>query len=188
MKKLIAVFMLLVMVVGLCAACSGKDTPAPTEPPKEVSYTPISILAGAVAQYKKDDVVFNASLDMVVDMKENRDFLQTILYVPQDQMANITGAATMMHMNQNSFTGAALEMKDGTDIAAFTKTMRDTIMTTQWFCGFPEKLLIATVGDKHVVIAYGLDNEEAPLISTFQKHLLDAHGEDAVKISYQEKF
>ena len=188
MKKLLSVLIALIMVLGLCTACSktpaDNHTPAPE---KETVYTPISILSNAIGQYKKGDVVFNISLDTVIDMEEAPGMLQIMLYIPEELMESITGAATMTHMNPNSFTGAALELAEGTDVAQFAETMKDTILNTQWMCGFPEKLMIATVGENFVVIAFGLDNEEAPLITVFQHHLKAGNGED-VAVLYTEDF
>ena len=190
MKKQICVLIALTLCLGLFTGCrksTAGETPTPA-PSTNADYTPVSILAGTLARYQKDDVVFYASLDMVVDLEENSDMLQTMLYVPADQIGNITGASTVQHMNPNSFTGAVLEMKSGVDVNAFASTMRETILNTQWMCGFPEKLLIATVSDRFVVIAYGLDNGDAPLISTFQTRLKEAHGDSAVTIKSVDNF
>lgn len=189
MKKLIAILLTLVMVLSLFSACS--DKPAPSEAPKAeetTSYTPISILAGTLAQYTKDDVVFHVSLDMVVDMEENRDMLQTMVCIPEDQMEHIVGAATMMHMNANNFTGAALELGEDVDTVAFAEAVTEAIKNNQWFCGFPEKLMVATVGENFVVIAFGLDNDEAPLITTFQDYLRSAHGDDVTILETVDLF
>ncbi len=178
MKKLLAIFIALVMALGVCTACSKKPAADPTTAPTEAAdLTPISILAGVLARYRQDDAVFHVSLDMAVDMQENSDLLQTILYIPQGQMKHITGAATMMHMNQSSFTGAALQLEKGTDPNAFAAELADAVAETQWLCGIPEKMFIATVDDSFMVIAYGLDNDQAPLITTFQTHLKEAYGD-----------
>ncbi len=183
MKKLIAIALTLVMVLGLFAACSDSKEPAPAPAPapaEKTGYTPISILAGAMAQYTKEDAVFNISLDMAVNMTENRDMLQTMVCIPESQIGNVVAAATMMHMNPNSFTGAALELAEGVDANAFAEAVKEAIKNNQWFCGFPEKLMVATVGENFVVIAFGLDNEDAPLVSTFRDNLAAAHGDDVV--------
>ena len=53
--------------------------------------------------------------------------------------------------------------------------MKDAVLGTQWMCGFPEKLAITLVGGEYVVVAFGHDNADAPLISTFQTHLTEAY-------------
>ena len=189
MKKLIAILLMLVMVLGLFTACS--EPPAPSqapEPEEKIVYTPISILGGTLAKYQKDDVVFNVSLDMNINLEENSDLLQSLLYIPEEQMESVIGASIMLHMNQSFFTGAALELAEGTDPVAFAETLKDAISTTQWLCGSPEKLMVATVSDSFVVVAYGLDNDESPLITTFQNRLKDAHGEDAVILETVDLF
>ena len=101
------------------------------------------------------------------------------LYVPEDQLANITDAATLVHaMNLNTFTCGAMKLADGVDAKAFAQTMCDTIKNTQWMCGFPERLVIANIGS-YVVVAFGLDGvsfpEDGKLITTFTTHLKEAY-------------
>lgn len=93
------------------------------------------------------------------------------LYVPDDQLANFTEAATMMHaMNANTFTAGAMKLAEGADKTAVAQALKDAIMGTRWMCGFPERMIIVSVGD-YLVVAFGHDGVSYPeggkIISTF---------------------
>jgi hypothetical protein len=97
------------------------------------------------------------------------EMLEMMLYVPQDQAGAIDDAALLMHiMNVNTFTAGTFHMAEGTDRQAFAKILEENIMGTQWMCGFPDRLLIAAVGEDYLLCAFG--NEE--LMDTFQEKLL----------------
>ena len=61
----------------------------------------------------------------------------------------------------------------------FLLTLRDAIQNKQWMCGFPDKLVIATLGN-YVVSVYG--DEE--LVNTFRDKLQAAYSDAA--IAYDE--
>ncbi len=93
------------------------------------------------------------------------------LGLPQASAALIDDAASLMHaMNANTFTGAAYHLKSGTDAAAFVDALKANIQGRQWMCGFPETLLIVTVGD-YVVSAFGngeiIENFKTKLTAQF---------------------
>ena len=93
------------------------------------------------------------------------------LYVPDEQLANITEAATMMHaMNANTFTAGALKLAEGADKTAVAAALKEAIMNTRWMCGFPERMIVVSVGD-YLVVAFGHDGVSYPeggkLISLF---------------------
>ena len=69
-------------------------------------------------------------------------------------------------MNANTFTCGAFHAKDAADVAGIAADLKANILQRQWMCGFPDQLVIATIGD-HVVSFFG----EAETIRTFQQHL-----------------
>ena len=84
------------------------------------------------------------------------------LYVPDEQLANITEAATMIHaMNANTFTAGALKLAEGADAATVAKALADAIQNTRWMCGFPERMIVVSVGD-YLVVAFGHDGVSYP--------------------------
>ena len=55
-------------------------------------------------------------------------------------------------------------------------------MQRQWMCGFPDKLVVAEVGDEYVVTVFGADE----LVDTFMTHLNGIYGVSAVHTAYDE--
>ena len=95
--------------------------------------------------------------------------------MPTEDASLIDDAASLMHMmNANTFTCGALRVKNGDDAAKLAEDLRDAIQ-----CGFPDKLVIATLGN-YVVSVYG--DEE--LVNTFRDKLQAAYSDAA--IAYDE--
>ena len=103
----------------------------------------------------------------------NADNLNFLLTVPTEDASLIDDAASLMHMmNANTFTCGALRVKNGDDAAKLAEDLRDAIQNKQWMCGFPDKLVIATLGN-YVVSVYG--DEE--LVNTFRDKLQAAYSD-----------
>lgn len=189
MKKLICLLLVVVLAFGVLAACGAKtpETPeTPDEPEVQLPATALEILENTFAKYAETDkfpMAGGAGENMnwegpaAIDMAVNGADLSYIVYVPEAEVANITDAATVQHaMNANTFSCAVLRVKEGVDARQFALTMRDAIQGTQWMCGFPEQLVGMTLGE-YVIVAFGHNNADAPLISTFSTKLLEAYPE-----------
>lgn len=101
------------------------------------------------------------------------DALQALLYVPEANLADVKGAASVMHgMNANVFTAAAFLVDD---VAAFAATMKDTLMNTQWICGSPASMMVYTLGNEYVLFAFG-DTEN---LDSFRAALSDVYADAA---------
>ena len=88
------------------------------------------------------------------------DTINYVLLVPAEQTANVADCASMIHaMNANSLTIAAFKVTG--DVDAFVEAQKNAVLGNQWMCGFPEKLVIATVGD-YVVMCFGKAGVEDP--------------------------
>ncbi len=192
MKKILSLLLVLVMVFAF-AGCNNTNAPTepttePTEPEVALPESALVILETVWNSYEDDNKFFaiGGSFDAPVDNAPGAynltdEGLTATLLVPADQVANLTEAASLMHaMNANTFTCGAYALAEGTDVAAFTSAMRDAIQGNQWMCGFPERLIIVTLGDKYVVTAYG----HGDAINPFKGYLTAAYA-DAV-IAYEE--
>lgn len=90
---------------------------------------------------------------------------------PAAEIAKIDSAASLLHMmNLNTFTAAAYHTVSGTDIAALAESFKANLQGRHWVCGFPDKLIVASVGD-YMVSAFG----NAELIDAFAKRLGEAY-------------
>lgn len=105
----------------------------------------------------------------IYSIREN-DMLNVTFGVPTDYADKIDGVASLVHMmNGNTFTAGVYHLKSGEDVSAFTTALKDNVLARHWMCGFPDTLVVYTVGD-YVVSAFG----NADLITTFGNKLVDA--------------
>ena len=101
----------------------------------------------------------------------NADSLSYLLTFPADDVSLIDSAASLVHMlNLNTFTCGAFHVADANNVARLADDLRTTIQAKRWMCGFPDKLVIVTVGQS-VLSVYG--NED--LVNTFRDKLLASY-------------
>ena len=99
------------------------------------------------------------------------DALDNVMGYPAAEIAKIDSAATLTHMmNQNTFSSGAYHVVAGTDVAALAEAIRANIQNRMWCCGFPDKLIVATVDD-YVISAFGKNFA----IDAFTKHLAEVY-------------
>lgn len=174
MKKMIAM-LLAVMLVASMAACgnAGNDTPTTTEAKVEVPASALEILNNVWAGYGDDEKfpVFGGNQNENANMEgpgafdvTDTDGLTSLLLVPADQIANIDGAASMVHMmNSNTFTCGVYHVTG--DAKAFAEAMKNAVMNNQWMCGMPEKLVVSSIGGEYVLVAFGLGDAMNPFLT-----------------------
>jgi hypothetical protein len=91
--------------------------------------------------------------------------------LPLDQLANVENGASLVHlMNNNIFTAAAFKMKDGADVRAAAKALRDNIQKNRWLCGQPDHLLVAEA-ERHLLMAFAAKEN----MDTFRQKLSTAY-------------
>ncbi|MBQ9936246.1 MAG: hypothetical protein IJO70_10405 [Lachnospiraceae bacterium] len=94
--------------------------------------------------------------------------LDAMLGLPADAAAYIDDAASMMHMmNANTFTAGAYHVADPANQQTFCDSLKNNIMNRQWMCGFPDTLIVVSIGDSYVVSAFG----NAEIIENFKTKL-----------------
>lgn len=82
------------------------------------------------------------------------DTMTSALLVPTDVQGAVTDIACLTHMmNANTYTAVAMKV-DGIDTATIKDKLKETFLTNQYMCGFPDKMAIAEV-DGYIVYAYG---------------------------------
>lgn len=112
----------------------------------------------------------------------NTEGLSTQLIFPSEHVGLIDDAASLMHMmNSNTFTGGVYHVTDTANVQVLADALKDKIQDTQWVCGFPDRLIIADMGDGYVLSAFG----EEEIMKTFKERLADTYGES--KILYEEE-
>lgn len=193
MKKILALILAGAMLFAF-AACGGNESTDEKETTTEAAAAALEVADAADllnkvwATYADEEKFFAMGGDMnnpADNMAGKYDItlvedLDATLGLPQASAALIDDAASLMHaMMANNFTGAAYHLKADTDAVAFVDALKTNIQSRQWICGFPETLLIATVGD-YVVSAFG----SADIIATFKAKLQAQY--DIAVISVEE--
>ena len=178
MKKIIAIALAAVTVLSF-AACTKQNgengTTTPSAAAKEQTKSALEILEKVWSKYSTDEK-FPATGGSEKNIKDGMpgkfdvadgESLDFELGFPKAQAAEINDAASLMHMlNQNTFSRGVFHVKNSGDTAALAGKIRDNILNRQWLCGFPEKLVILTVGD-YIVSVFGA----AELTDTFTAKL-----------------
>ena len=188
MKKFLSFLLVSAIVMTLCAGCRISQ-PEQTDGANDVAGNPLEILQTVWDKFSEDEKfpVYGGDAANMTDGKpgefdvSDTDGLQYNLIVPEAQLTNIEQAASMIHgMMVNNFTCGAFRLKDGVDEDDFAEDMRDAFKDNQWLCGTPEALLVAVIGDRHVLSAFGLED----VLATLRDKLTAAYPN--ARIEYQE--
>ena len=191
MKKFLACLLAALMAFSMTAcAPSMNETTAPstvpattpTQPSTQSTTVPANdnqngstqILSAIWDSYKEEDrfaayggAVENSVADAPgeLDMTNTEEITGRYL-LPEDQLANVTEAASLVHMmNNNIFTAAVFGLKDGADMQAIAEVLFDNVMNNQWVCGQPDKLVLADMGSNQLLMAFG-SNEAMEVFKT----------------------
>lgn len=82
--------------------------------------------------------------------------LDNVYGYPVAEVAKIDDAASIMFMmNQNTFTCAAYHFTNASDVASMVNTIESNIQSRQWWCGFPEKVVVITLPGDYVIAMFG---------------------------------
>ena len=158
MKKIVSLALAVLLVLSL-AACGSKNSGT-----GDVSDA-LTLLNTVWATYSEEEKfpVSGGDYDHPVDDApgafdiSNADNMDYMLGFPGPSVANLVDAASLMHMmNANTFTCGAYHLSDDVSAADVASSLRDNIMNRQWMCGFPDKLVVLTLGD-YVVSCFGAE-------------------------------
>lgn len=166
MKKILALLLAAVMVLSL-AACTDKGSEGGATPPAGAQTnqpkSALEILEKVWSKYSADEK-FPATGGSEKHMKEDMpgkfdvsdaEALDFELGFPKANASEIDDAASLMHMlNQNNFSCGVYHVKDSGNVEALAGKIKENILARQWLCGFPEKLVILTIGD-YIVSVFG---------------------------------
>lgn len=191
MKKFVACMALTTLLLTGC----GSKTPAPTTPsttqtttpaptaPAETAPaqtavpTPLEILTTVWEALPEDSRFPATGGDMGEELVEgpgaltldNTEPLIYTLLVPEEKASNVKEAASLLHMmNANTFTCGVFRVED-ISAADFGLAMKERILSNQWMCGFPDRLIIATFGDDTVLSMFGKEGTITPFLEQLTK-------------------
>ena len=186
MKKFLTLLLAAAMTLSL-AACGSKtdDNSGNNNQPASA----LELLNAVWANYSDDDKFPAAGGDydeanMTEDAPgnfsvEDGDALDYSLSFPAADAGKLSDAASLTHMmNANTFTCGAFHVSDAGNVSTVAADIRSAVQGKQWMCGFPDKLVVAEVGE-YVVTVFGADE----LVDTFMTHLNGIYG---VSATYDE--
>ncbi len=181
MKKIVSIVMALALVLSMtaCGSSGDKNTTETTAPATmNMPASALEALETIWAAYGEDEKfpVIGGSMANPTDgapgsFALDDENISFNLLIPAEQIANVTEAASMIHMmNANTFTAAAYKLGD-VAAADFAAAMKDAVMGNMWMCGFPEELVITSIGGIYVVVTFGV----ADVMEVYKANLAEAY-------------
>ena len=114
-----------------------------------------------------DNVVENAPGAFDLTHAEAAANIDSLLSFPSEEIAKIDNAASIIHsMNANIFTCGAYHVTNAEDTAALAERVKNHILTKQFLCGSPERLIILHLPDNYLMVLYG----NADAVAGFADH------------------
>ena len=182
MKKRILCAVLAVIMVVALAACGTNGSKEDEN--KVTIESPVALLDGVWGTFAEEEkfpvmggdfeaAVNDAAGEFNISDVENAT---ATLHITEDSLKLVDKVGTITHaMNANTFSAAAYHLADAANAETLVNSLKDSIKSTQWMCGFPDTLIIYTVAENYVVAAFG--NAEA--IENFKTKLATVYGESA---------
>ena len=187
MKKLIALMLMMTLMLSL-TACGGGNKAGTTKDDTE-GKTAVEILEDVWAVYEEDEKFAIAGGDyttMVPDAPGTVDVsdgesIDALLGFPAASAGLIDDGASLMHMmNQNTFTAGVYHVTKADDVQAVAEAVKENIMNRQWMCGFPDDLVVYSVGANYVAAVFGAED----IVDNFEDALEEVYA--STKILYDE--
>lgn len=190
MKKIAAILLVTILTISL-GACGNKGESEGAKDGQEVNIKDsLELLNTVWNSYTEEEKFPAAGGDMTEENMtmdgpgrfgiEDGTMLDSTLGFPADALSQIDDAASLVHMmNANTFTCGVFHVKDSDSISSLADAVKENIMNRQWMCGFPEKLVIITVGD-YVISFFG----DGGITDTFKEKVSAAY--EGAKIVCEE--
>lgn len=187
MKKLVALLLSTILALGL-TACGGGQKNETTKDDTE-GKTAVDILNDVWASYEEDEKFAIAGGDyetMVQDAPgtvnvSDGETLNALLGFPAESAGLIDDGASMMHMmNQNTFTAGVYHVTSAEDVQAVADAVKENILNRQWMCGFPDDLVVYSVGTSYVAVVFGAED----VVDNFEEELQEVY--KSAKVLYEE--
>lgn len=187
MKKIVALLLAMTLALSLTACGDGKT--AETTKDDTEGKTAVDILKDSWAVYEEAEKFAIAGGDYntmvpdapgAVDVSDG-ETLDALLGFPADSAGLIDDGASLMHMmNQNTFTAGAYHVTKTDDVQTVADAIKENIMNRQWMCGFPDDLVVYSVGTNYVVAVFGAED----VVDNFEDALEEVYA--STKILYDE--
>ena len=146
-KRILCAVLAVVMVVAL-AACGTTSSNDDTN--KVAIESPVALLDGVWSTFAEEEkfpvmggdfeaAVNDAAGDFNIADVENAT---ATLHITEDSLKLVDKVGTITHaMNANTFSAAAYHLADKANAETLVNSLKDSIKSTQWMCGFPDTLI-----------------------------------------------
>ncbi len=173
MKKIITLILALVMVTCVFAACGATGNTgnngdngdngdnggnvdnggASVELPWNTTEELANMILAAIPEDKIGPVG-----PMAIDLSaEGANYELTELGLPAELHGKIDSATKIVHMMMlNQFSAGIYHFATADEASASVETIKNAILSKEWMCGFPEKVMIITLPDNYVISVFGL--------------------------------
>ena len=176
MKRIVSILLCTVLLLSLAACGASAPADADDNAPASAlelletvwnSYSDDEKFPAAGGDYSEENMRDGAPGNFSVS---DGDALDYSLGYPAADADKLSDAASLTHMmNANTFTAGAYHLSDSSDMDQVVSDLKDNIMSRQWMCGFPDKLVIVTYGD-YAVSCFGAED----LVDQFRDKLTAA--------------
>ena len=173
----------LVVAIGVVAVGCGNSTP-------KMEFTDTAdVINKVVDTYAEEQKFFSMGGDMEnpVDSKaglmnlSDTETVNYMLHTNDELLGEVEEVASYVHaMNANTFTSGAFKLKSAGNAQDFATSLKESVLATQWMCGFPEKIVIFTVNGGDYVV-YAIGNGDA--VEYFKIQLTTVMGESATVVT-----
>lgn len=194
MKKLTALLLALTLALGMtaCGGTKNEDSSSVSdagETDDVAGKEAVDILNDVWAKFGEEEAfaVVGGYYDHMVENEAGTakdadgDTLDQMFGFPSASAELIDDAASLVHMmNQNTFTASVYHVSDAAELEGLAEAMKDNILNRQWMCGFPDGLVIYSVGSNYLVSAFGSQMN----IDNFGTHLTETFG--SAELLYNE--
>ena len=109
-----------------------------------------------------DNVIENAPGAFDLTHAEAAANIDSLLSFPSEEIGKIDNAASIIHsMNANIFTCGAYHVTSAEDTTALAERVKNHVLTKQFLCGSPERLIILHLPDNYLMVLYGTSDAVA---------------------------
>ena len=156
MKRIIAVIMSVMMLVGLCA-CGAE---------KKIEGDLLTVVQNMYAEVEQKDDVKEAFMNHMIDVVPEDADMQAFLLGSSD-LEYAEAVYAMPMMNAIAYQLNMFRVAEGTDVKAFMEKAESSFDTGKWVCVMPEKVATVNVGDVVMYIA-GTEQVVDAMVAAFQ--------------------
>lgn len=181
MKKIISLALVFLMSLSMLmfASCSKNDSSNDIDSSSDSSSptfeSAVALYNDIWAKFSDDDkfpcaggdAEHSSEFPAQFSLNEsNAESFKYLLHVTDELYAMLDDdAATLQHMmNTNTFSSAIAKLKDPAKASEFAEAYKTSVQSQQWMCGFPDKVVVISIGN-YIIMAYGLEDNINNLIS-----------------------